>query len=972
VTASGSEQFHQRGHHVQKAHGRRVELAATGDHLDGAMIALLPTMADAKRLALKGGELGRDLHCTLYFLGGDASVFDETSRQLIVSAVQFFAEGMPEITSNIFGISHWNAGGDSPSWVWSVGDDPGMPSLEAAHEMAHEALLMCDGQFDLPVQHTPWVAHICAAYTEDLTLAKELERRVGPVTFDRIRVVFGGEATDIPLSGAMTADGTMRRKLTDTEVACRTDFAVIDQQWKSAVSQTVARWSSITHAQRAQIREQVTAAVNAGTLDQLSEMDVSTDDATDLLAEQMTLYAEQAGRQMQREAEQQGVTVPEWSVTASALVAGARIDRIKAFARMIARSLGRRMTSSASRRAMVAAQVEEDGDIVAAEVDHDLSELSDSGTEKEIGAAMSMAQGLGRMAVLSAAPPGAYFASEALDKRTCGPCREIDGHEFASLKEAENAYPAGGYNQCSGGSNCRGQLIAIWDDQNVAASAVQEDSSMTTATETLGGDPNPGTKKDKRLKPNKNAGETVELHEDGTITVTSEELAAAECPPGMTMDPGTGECTAMDAAKTEPWIGPLTVEGKVTGDGREFAEGKLDWIEPIEPGAMPLRWNIEDSHGGEARTKAVNVGRIDRVWRDGALIMGEGVFDMGQPNGVEAHRRVRDGFLRGVSIDADDIANADIEFVWPEGSGSESEDGGLFDLLFADPEKVIYHGGRIRGATLCDIPAFTEAYISLPNESDPVVASGQPHPELVQRPMERRRTIDGLTRALTAHGGSGWKPPAEWFENPQLSMPVGIQVTDEGRVYGHAAQWGSCHIGQTGTCVQPPREEGHPYFMTGEMTSADGKTVAVGQITVHTGHAPLNLAAGPAAEHYDNTGSAVADVAVGNDSHGIWVAGAIRPGADPLLVHELRASGQVSGDWRRIGGKLRMVGLLGVNVPGFGIPKMRARVASGEPVALLAAGQLTVSHGLSDDEVRERAYKIVMDDLFRQVSEGRD
>lgn len=969
---SGSEQFHQRGHHVQKAHGRRVELAATGDHLDGAMIALLPTMADAKRLALKGGELGRDLHCTLFFLGGDASVFSEEDRWLITEAVQFLAEGMPEITSNIFGISHWNAGGDSPSWVWSVGDSPEGPCLEEAHELAHEALLMCDGQFDLPVQHTPWVAHICAAYTEDLTLAKELERRLGPVTFDRIRVTFGGEATDIPLTGTLTADGTMRRKLTDTEVSCKADFALIDQQWKSAVSQTMARWSSISHVQRAQIREQVKTAVDAGKLDQLAEMDVDTEEAADLIAEQMTSYAEQAGRQMQREAEQQGVTVPEWSVTASALVAGARIDRIKAFARMVAHALGRRMTTSASRRAMVAAQVEEDGDIVAAEVDHDLSELSPSGTEKEIGAAMSMAQGLGRMAVLSAAPPGAYFASEALDKRTCGPCREIDGHEFPSLKEAENAYPAGGYNQCSGGSNCRGQLIAIWDDQNVAASAAQEDS-MTTATETLGGDPNPGTKKDRRLKPNKTTGETIELHEDGTITVShEEELAAGECPPGMEMDPGTGECTAMDAAKTAPWFGPLTVEGKATGDGREFAKDALTWIEPIEPGAMPLRWNIEDSHGGAPTTKAVNVGRIDRVWREGDLIMAEGVFDLGQPDGAEAHRRVGSGFLRGVSIDADDIANADIEFVWPEGSGSESEEGDLFEMLFAQPEKVVYHGGRIRGATLCDIPAFPEAFISLPDDPDPVVASGQPHPELVQGQMERRRTIDGLTRALTAHGGPAWKPPAEWFENPQLSVPVGIQVTDEGRVYGHAAQWGSCHIGQTGTCVQPPREDGHPYFMTGEMTAADGKTVAVGQITVHTGHAPLNLGAGPAAEHYDNTGSAVADVAVGNDAHGIWVAGAIRSGADPLLVHELRASGQVSGDWRRIGGQLRMVGLLGVNVPGFGVPKMRARVASGEPQTLLAAGQLTVSHGMSDAEVRMQAYKLVMDDLFRQVSEGRD
>src|SRR3990172_8306690 len=125
--------------------------------------------------------------------------------------------------------------------------------------------------------------------------------------------------------------------------------------------------------------------------------------------------------------------------------------------------------------------------------------------------------------------------------------------------------------------------------------------------------------------------------------------------------------------------------------------------------------------------------------------------------------------------------------------------------------------------------------------------------------------------------------------------------------------------------------------MTGETVCDDGARVAVGQVTVGTGHAPLHFGAQPAAEHYDNTGSAVADVAVGNDKHGIWIAGAIRPNADPLSVYELRASGRVSGDWRRIGGQLRMVGLLGVNVAGFLEESMRARVASGVTYSLVAA-----------------------------------
>ena len=179
--------------------------------------------------------------------------------------------------------------------------------------------------------------------------------------------------------------------------------------------------------------------------------------------------------------------------------------------------------------------------------------------------------------------------------------------------------------------------------------------------------------------------------------------------------------------------------------------------------------------------------------------------------------------------------------------------------------------------------------------------------------------------------------------------------------------WGSCHIGNPDVCVSPPQEDTHPYFMTGEAVTRDGGRIAVGQITVGTGHAPLSYGHQPAAEHYDNTGSAVADVAVGNDGHGIWVAGAIRPGADPLLVHELRASGQVSGDWRRIGSHLRMVGLLAVNVPGFPVPKMSARVASGHQEALVAAGRPTTVHFRTEEETVQQAFRTVMEMLFTRV-----
>src|SRR5690606_28155373 len=122
---------------------------------------------------------------------------------------------------------------------------------------------------------------------------------------------------------------------------------------------------------------------------------------------------------------------------------------------------------------------------------------------------------------------------------------------------------------------------------------------------------------------------------------TTQEEADAACEGMRDDDDGANDDTTkpddMDyAGDTAPWEGPLAVEGIVTGDGREFAPGALSWAEP----PVPLRWKMEDSGGGEAGTKAVNVGRIDRVWRDGDKIMVAGVLALSDENGRRAHAKI--------------------------------------------------------------------------------------------------------------------------------------------------------------------------------------------------------------------------------------------------------------------------------------------------------------------------------------------
>lgn len=185
-------------------------------------------------------------------------------------------------------------------------------------------------------------------------------------------------------------------------------------------------------------------------------------------------------------------------------------------------------------------------------------------------------------------------------------------------------------------------------------------------------------------------------------------------------------------------------------------------------------------------------------------------------------------------------------------------------------------------------------------------------------------------------------PPVRFFNNPRLAEPTPLTVTPEGHVYGHLAVWGTCHLSHTakGQCVTPPHSSsGYSYFHTGSILTAEGAEIPVGQITLNTRHAPDDLRASATLAHYDHTGTAVADVCAGEDSHGIWVSGTLRPGLKPETIRVLRAS-PLSGDWRRIGTNLELVAALAVNVPGFPVPRPSGKVSSGSMYSLVAAGML--------------------------------
>lgn len=201
-------------------------------------------------------------------------------------------------------------------------------------------------------------------------------------------------------------------------------------------------------------------------------------------------------------------------------------------------------------------------------------------------------------------------------------------------------------------------------------------------------------------------------------------------------------------------------------------------------------------------------------------------------------------------------------------------------------------------------------------------------------PIEVAEEEDDLRAAIAP-----LKPPAAWFANPQLTKPTRLRFEESGRVYGHIAQFGTCHRGYGDRCVRTPHSAtNYAHFKTGTVLTDDEQLRTVGILSMNTGHAMHGLDAAAAIAHYNNTGNTAAILEVGEDAYGIWVAGMVSPNVTPEQVVQLRAA-PPSGDWRPIGGSLELVNVLAVITPGLPVDEPQyALNASGEILSLTAAG----------------------------------
>jgi len=201
-------------------------------------------------------------------------------------------------------------------------------------------------------------------------------------------------------------------------------------------------------------------------------------------------------------------------------------------------------------------------------------------------------------------------------------------------------------------------------------------------------------------------------------------------------------------------------------------------------------------------------------------------------------------------------------------------------------------------------------------------------------------TDDGWEAVLVSSvSGNAVRPPLSYFHRHEDMGAMVVEEPDANgfrRTYGYAGEWGVCHIGMAGRCVEPPMtgSDDYPRFHLG-ITRTDEGIINTGVLTYGVGHRDADTILRETAEqaYFDNVNNAWAAVRVGEDERGIWFAGVVLPGVPEDHIVKIEASGQVSGEW--LYGQ--MSACLTVNVPGYAVERASASYDEDGNVIALAA-----------------------------------
>jgi hypothetical protein len=474
------------------------------------------------------------------------------------------------------------------------------------------------------------------------------------------------------------------------------------------------------------------------------------------------------------------------------------------------------------------------------------------------------------------------------------------------------------------------------------------------------------------------------------------DAPAPDAPDDAPQAPPPAERTPQDQTFDPPAGGvPYTIpavvlEGWETSDGRYITPGSLGRRDMPQTLMAMLR---NPDGGFEGHSAAIACGRIDTMERFDASAMvnretgepfGPDVWGWkatgyltpndDQPGTQATVDYVRDQVLRGVSVDLGEV-EADVQVL------EEDEDG------FPERVRFVVTQGSIAQCTITPFAAFPSAYIVLDEgqgADDAGVTPAEPADQPAEEPAPPPVAASALRilepqhtgrRALVASLATEQEtiapvlPPREWFDrvdvpDPSRHVYLGRRPNGvpTGQVWGYLAQWDVPHAGILNRTVYAPRlgPDGYRTFTSqGSTMTAEGEEIPTGVLSFGGGHDnDMTHGVVPALAHYDSTSTAYADVVVGEDDFGVWIAGAMRPHLTRQQIEEFGRH-PISGDWRANPGdaNVRLVAALSVNTPGFPIRGRSHITASGVRV-LLAAGSAPLlrrqqrSAGLDEEQIR--------------------
>jgi hypothetical protein len=439
---------------AQIAAARRREpgtAAAGGDaNPTGVMVAFYLQPSVAADVALDGGEPADDLHVTLAFLGDSADLPDPGALQTVVAG---WAAQVAPLAGEISGVGLFTAG-DGPVTYLSLD----LPSLPKTRQSLIDALVAAGQPVSFGHGFTP---HVTLAYDDRVDDGRPAAGE--PIAFDSVAVVIGGDRTDYPLTGTLAAARRHAARHAHAAAApdpgspaaqSKTDFADLQSAYETALAKLEATWRGVQAGQIADLHRQIS---EAKTVEDLAKIAPPVVGAAALTTELQTVLEHGAQSVVDAVAAQGGdLAAPDLAAAVAGL--GASITAKETV-------LASALATSAASKAVSLAGADPDMAQIADDVRDYLHGLSGSTSSYELGGLVSHAQNAGRFAAMADLPDATRFYASALnDDAECELCAEEDETEFASLEEAQQDFPSGGYVGCLGGERCRCTVVAVLNE----------------------------------------------------------------------------------------------------------------------------------------------------------------------------------------------------------------------------------------------------------------------------------------------------------------------------------------------------------------------------------------------------------------------------------------------------------------------------------------------------------------------------